>query len=308
LDRLDALQVFVAVLDCGSLAGAARRLGRSPAAVTRAVAFLERRLGARLLHRTTRVVKATAAGERFAVACRTILAELEAAAAEAAGEATAPRGLLVVTAPLVFGARILRPLLDSFLDAEPAVRARLLLQDRPVDLVEEGIDVALRIARMPASGLIATRLGEVRRLVCAAPAYLARRPPPATPAELAGHDCILPTGTETGARWSFTPPGRPPEIVRLQPRLAVDSSEAAIASAVEGRGITRILSYQAEREIADGRLVVILRDFEPPPVPVQLVMPESRRAVARVRAFLDFAAPRLRRELARIGRALAAAA
>lgn len=299
------MQVFVAVLDCGSLAAAARRLGRSPAAVTRAIALLERRLGARLLHRTTRVVKPTAAGERFAAACRRILAELEAATAEAAGETTAPRGLLVVTAPLVFGARILRPLLDGFLDAEPAVRARLLLQDRPVDLVEDGIDLALRIAHLPDSGLIATRVGEVRRLVCAAPAYLARRPPPAVPAELAGHDCILPTGAATAARWLFDPPGQAAETVRLQPRLAVDSSEAAIAAAVEGHGITRILSYQAEREIADGRLVVLLRAFEPPPVPVQLVVPESRRAVARVRAFLDFAAPRLRRELARIGRALA---
>jgi DNA-binding transcriptional LysR family regulator len=306
MDRLDAMQVFVAVLDCGSLAGAARRLGRSPAAVTRAVAFLERRLGARLLHRTTRVVKATAAGERFAAASRRILAELDAAAAEAAGETTAPRGQLVVAAPLVFGTRLLRPLLDAFLDAEPAVRARLLLQDRPVDLVEDGIDVALRIARLPDSGLLATRVGEVRRLVCAAPAYLARRPAPARPAELAGHDCIVPSGAEAAARWSFEPLGRPAETVRLQPRLAVDGAEAAIASALEGRGITRILSYQAEREIAAGLLTVILRDHEPPPVPVQLLVPESRRGVARVRSFLDFAAPRLRRELARIARAVAA--
>jgi DNA-binding transcriptional LysR family regulator len=143
----------------------------------------------------------------------------------------------VVTAPLVFGARILRPLLDSFLDAEPGVRAQLLLRDRPADLNEEGIDVALRIAELPDSGLVATRVGEVRRLVCAAPAYLARRPAPLTPAALAGHDCILPTGAAGAARWIFAPPGEPPQTIRLQPRLAVDSSEAAIASAVEGRSV-----------------------------------------------------------------------
>ena len=229
MDRIDAMRVFVAALDAGSLAAAGRRLGHSPAAVSRAIAFLEAHVGTQLLHRTTRSIRLSEAGERYAAACRRVLSDLEEADMLAAGERAAPRGLLTVGAPLVSGTRILRPILDEFLDANPEVRAKLFLLDRPVSLVDEGVDVALRIAHLPDSSLVAIRIGEVRRVVCAAPAYLAGRPPVAEPADLAGHTIITVT-TYGQDSWTFAPasPNGAPRHFAFTPRLMVNTVEAAV--------------------------------------------------------------------------------
>jgi len=300
MDRIDAMRVFIAALDEGSLAGAGRRLGHSPAAVSRAISFLESHVGTQLLHRTTRTIRLSEAGERYAAACRRVLTDLEEADMLAAGEAAAPRGLLTLSGPLVSGARVLRPILDDFLDLYPAVKARLLLFDRLVGLVDEGIDAALRIAHLPDSSLIAIRVGEVRRVVCAAPAYLAARPAIDTPADLAGHACIAMTvfGQDN---WSFSSgPGIAPQHIAITPRLVVNTVEAAVASAVEGRGLTRVYSYQVAEEVRDGRLKIVLRDPAAAASPVHLITPEGRLAVPKLRAFVDFAVPRLKAEFARI--------
>lgn len=305
MDRIDAMRVFVAALDEGSLAGAGRRLGRSPAAVTRAIAFLEGHVGAQLLHRTTRSIRLSEAGERYEAACRRVLIELEEADMLAAGAGAAPRGLLTLTAPVVSGVRILRPILDAFLDAQPAVKINLILLDRPVSLIDEGIDVALRIAHLPDSNLIAIRVGEVRRVVCASPSYLAGRPPINEPGDLAEHQCI--TLAHYGHdSWNFPPAAgaSAPRHAQIAPRLIVNSIEAAVASAVEGHGVTRVFSYQVAELVRDGRLTLLLADAEPPPLPVHVIAPEGRLSVAKVRAFVDFAVPRLKTEFARMAQVL----
>ena len=204
MDRIDAMKVFVAALDEGSLAGAGRKLGRSPAAVSRAIAFLEVRVGAQLLRRTTRSIKLSEAGERYAVACRRVLTDLEEAEIAAAGERSAPRGALTLTAPVHAGEIVLRPILDAFIEAYPAVSARLYLLDRPVNLIDEGIDIALRIAHLDNSTSVATRIGEVRRVVAAAPRYLAQHPRIEAPADLTKHQIIAMTHFGINL-WSFPP-------------------------------------------------------------------------------------------------------
>jgi DNA-binding transcriptional LysR family regulator len=293
--------VFVTALDQGSLAGAGRRLGRSPAAVSRAIAFLENYVGTPLLHRTTRTIKLSEAGERYAAACRRVLTDLEEADMLASGESAAPRGLLNVSGPIVSGARILRPILDAYLDSQPAVTARLLLLDRKLNLVEEGIDVALRIGHLPDSSLIAIRVGEVRQVICAAPSYLASRPPITNPSDLAAHRIIAMTvfGQDS---WSFAPIEGDPDIrhVPIAPRLIVNTVEAAVGSAIEGYGLTRVFSYQVAEEVRDGRLAVVLPEAESPAMPVHLVTPEGRLSVPKVRTFVDFAVPRLKAEFTRM--------
>ena len=301
MDRIDAMRVFVSALDTGSLAGAGRRLGRSPAAVSRAIAFLETHVGVQLLHRTTRSIRLSEAGERYAAACRRVLTDLEEADMLAAGERAAPRGLLTVTAPLISGEDVLRPILDAFLDAYPAVSARLLLLDRPVSLVDEGIDAALRIAHLPDSTLVAVRIGEVRRVVAAAPSYLAQHPRIDEPADLAQHRVVSMThfGIES---WSFPPaPGTTTaRTVQFAPRLIVNSVRAAVASAAEGHGVTRLFSYHVAEEVQAGRLKIVLADAEHAPLPVHIITPEGRLSVPKVRAFVDFALPRLKARFARL--------
>jgi DNA-binding transcriptional LysR family regulator len=309
MDRIDALIAFIAAADESSLAGASRRLGRSPAAVTRAIASLERRIGTRLFHRTTRVVRLTEAGERYLAACRRIVADLEEADRAAAGERTAPRGVLSVTAPLFFGRLHLRPLVDAFLDRYPSVQVRLLLLDRVVNMIDEGMDVAVRIGHLPDSGLIAIKVGEVRRLCCASPDYLATRKEPRVPTDLKSHDCISFNAMTPSDVWSFAPGAKEnaSRQVRVFPRLTVTEAEAAIGAAVDGHGVTRVLSYQVERELKAGRLKVILEDFESPPWPVNIIYPEARLSAAKVRAFVDLVTPGIRKELARIHANVAAA-
>jgi len=289
MDRLSALRGFIAALDEGSLAAGGRRVGRSPAAMTRMLAALELQAGVRLFERSTRRLRPTEAGTAYAEAARRVLAEVELLDG-AALEGSGPRGVLTLTAPVSAGTQILRPVIDAFLEANPLVQVRLLLLERVANLVEEGFDAALRIAHLPDSGLIATRVGSVRRVVCAAPAYLAGTPMPLQPGDLAGHVVIGLAESRQENNWIFSG-GR---TVRLRPRLAVNSIAAARSSAIEGRGIVRLLSYQVADDIRAGRLIPLIEAFEPPPLPVHLVAPRDRLALAKTRAFMAFAAPRLR--------------
>ena len=302
MDRIDAMKVFVAALDEGSLAGAGRKLGRSPAAVSRAMAFLEDHVGAALLHRTTRSIKLSEAGERYAVACRRVLADLEEADMVAAGECSAPRGTLTLTAPVAGGEDILRPIVEAFMDAVPTVCVRLYLRDRPVNLIEEGIDAALRLAHLQDSTLVAIKVGEVQRVVVAAPRYLASHPSIDEPSDLVQHQIIAMThfGLES---WSFPPAASSviPRTVHFTPRLLINSVRGAVASAVDGYGVTRLFSYHVAPELRDGSLQLILEKDQHAPLPVHIITPNGRLSVPKVRAFVDFAVPRLKPHFIQVG-------
>lgn len=293
MDRFEAMRAFVAVAEDGGFAAAGRALGLSPPAVTRAIAALEDRVGTRLLTRTTRVVRLTEAGTRYLADCKRILGEIEEADASAAGAHAEPRGTLNVTASVMFGRLYVAPILFDFLAQYPGVVAHTLLVDRIVDMMEEGLDVAVRIAHLPASGLSAVRVGQVRRVVCASPAYLAERGVPRTLDDLERHEAILFAPGPNAADWSFPVQGRS-VTVRPRTQLVVNTAEVTIAAAVAGRGLTRVLSYQIAPELAAGTLRIVLEEFEPPPLPIHVVHAEGRRAAARVRAFVDFAVERLR--------------
>jgi DNA-binding transcriptional LysR family regulator len=293
MDRLDKLRRFLAIAEAGSLAAAGRRLGHSPPAVTRVLAALEQRLGVRLLERTTRRAVPTEAGRRLAEHARRLLADYDGAMREAAGEAAEPRGRLRVTAPLSFGRLHVAPVVIAFLAAQPGVAADLVLADRFLDLIEEEIDVALRIGWLGDSGLVARRVGAVRRMLVASPDYLRRRGTPADPRELAEHDLIVFDSRLGGTEWRFRLPDGGIQAMRPAARFAVNRAEAAVAAACEGGGVVSVLSYQVADDLAAGRLVGVLREFEEPAMPVQLVLPSARLMPSRVRAFLDFAAPRL---------------
>jgi DNA-binding transcriptional LysR family regulator len=301
VDRIDAMKVFVAALDEGSLAGAGRKLGRSPAAVSRAIAFLEAHVGTELLHRTTRSLKLSESGERYAAACRRVLIDLEEADIIAASEQLAPRGTLTLTAPVFAGEVVLRPILDAFMDAYPTVSVKLYLLDRPVNLIEEGIDVALRIAHLADSTLIAMRVGEVRRVVAASPRYLTQHPVINEPADLAKHQIIAMTHFGLDS-WSFPPlaGSSVPRAIQFTPRLIINSIRGAVASAVDGRGVTRMFSYHIAPQVRDGELKIVLADDEYPPLPVHLISPQGRLSVPKVRSFVDFALPRLRAHFAQL--------
>jgi DNA-binding transcriptional LysR family regulator len=297
MDRLHAMEVFAAVAEAGSFAGAAKRLRLSPPAVTRAVAALEERLGVRLFNRTTRSLNPTEAGLRFLTSTQRLLAELDEAERSAAGTTAVPSGHLVVTAPVTFGRAHVAPVLAAFLQAQPKVTAALLLLDRVTSLVEEGIDVAVRIGQLPDSTLVARRVGEVRRLLVASPAYLAAHGVPERPEALKEHAVIAFSGLLPGRDWRFVENGRA-TTVTLAPRLEINDALAALEVAERGHGITLALSYMVGPLLAAGRLVPVLEAFAPPPAPVQIVHPQSRLVAAKVRAFLDFATPRLKERLA----------
>ncbi|MGI4950774.1 MAG: LysR family transcriptional regulator [Janthinobacterium lividum] len=290
MDRLDELTVLVAVLETGSLAAAGRRLRRSPPAVTRALMALEDRVGARLVERTTRRVTFTEAGRTLAGQARAVLAGY-ADAVRADRDATL-RGTVRVTAPQVFGRRHVTPLVTTFLDAHPALTVELVLSDRNLDMVEDGLDVAVRIGPLPDSSLVVRRVGEVRRVLVASPAYLATRGTPRTPHELARHDAIFSSGRPVPVEWRFRDGARG-RIVRLAPRLLVNDVEAALVAARMGQGIAMALSYQVADDLGAGTLVRLLPAFEPPPLPVQLLVPGGRYVTPRVRVFLDHAAQHL---------------
>jgi DNA-binding transcriptional LysR family regulator len=306
MDRLDAMNVFVLAVDEGSLAAAGRKLGRSPAAVSRAIAFLEQRIGAELLHRTTRAIKLSEEGARYIEVCRRVLADLDEAENVAAGPRAAPRGLLAITAPVVSGEMVLRPILDAFLDAYPTVSAKLLLFDRSVSLIDEGIDVALRIGPLADSSMVAIRIGEVRRVVVAAPRYLKRHPPIREPGDLAKHEIVAMAHLPNS--WTFTPASKSgmARTVQFAPRIIVNSTYAAVASATAGRGVARMYSYQVADQVARGELAIVLAGDEDPEMPVHLICPEGRLASSKVRAFVDFAVPRLKKHFGLLKRNIAA--
>lgn len=302
MDRIDAMKVFVTAIDEGSLAGAARRLKRSPTAVSRALSLLEAHVGVELIHRTTRTLRLSEAGHRYAAACRRVLVDLEEADMLAGGERSAPRGRLTISAPPILGEEVLRPILDDFLDLYPAVSAQLLLLDRFVNLIDEGIDIVLRIGQLADSSLISTRIGgDVRRVVVASPRYLATHPRIDEPADLAKHRIVAFTNFGLDS-WNFTPVkgSSIPRTVQFTPRCIFNSVRAAAASAAAGHGVTRLYSYHVAEYVRDGRLKIVLAEAEHPPLPVHLISPQGRMSVPKVRTFVDFAAPRLRSEFARL--------
>jgi DNA-binding transcriptional LysR family regulator len=303
MDRLDALSLFVAVAERGGLAAAGRETGLSPPSVSRIIGGLEQRLGVRLFTRTTRRVTLTGAGEALLLRARAILAAVEEAEAEASGAARVPHGELRLTAPVTFGRMHLAPIVAAFLGAEPRVTASLMLADRVVDLVEEGLDLALRIGPLPDSSLLARRVGQTRRVLAASPAYLARRGTPEHASALAVHDVIGFTGLPGPLEWRWGE-GRA-EAVSLAPRLRVNDAGAAIAAAEAGEGITGAFCYMLAPSIGAGRLVPVLRDIWPPPVPAHLVQPAGRFPPPRVAAFIGFAAPRLAEAFGAFARAAA---
>ena len=293
MDRLQAMTTFVAVVDSGGFARAARKLNLSPPVVTRAVAELEERLGLRLLTRTTRIVRVTDAGARFAEDCRRILADIDEAETLATGTHAAPRGTLSLTAPVLFGQLYVTPILVRYLQQYPEVDAQCLFLDRVVNVVEEGVDVAVRIGELPDSSLRAARVGRVRRVLVAAPAYLEAQGMPRRPEELARHAIVSASGVTPVSEWRFNDGGKP-LLQRLQPRLRTTTNDSAIAAAVAGLGITRLLSYQVAAHVRSGALQILLEEFEGAPLPVHVLHHEGRRATQKVRAFIDLAVDMLR--------------
>lgn len=293
MDRLHAIQVFVKVAELGGFAAAARDLTLSPPAVTRAVAGLEEHLGSRLFVRSTRRVRLTESGERFLADCRRILAELAEAEESAVGAHASPRGELRVTAPVLFGRLYVAPIIAHFLDRHPFVTCQTLFVDRVVNLMEEGLDVAIRIGDLPDSGLVATRVGSVRRVVVAAPGYLRRHGAPEHPRELARAHVIQALAVDGGADWRFQDGGQPLHV-RPAPRLRMNTNDAVLELVTGGFGLARLMSYQVAPHLADGSLQAVLQEFEQPPLAVHVIHQEGRLVSKKVRAFVDEMVTRLR--------------
>jgi len=301
MDRIESVAIFVEVAERRSFAAAARRLARSAAAVTRAVGELETRLGVRLLNRTTRAVSLTEAGDRFLAGARRVLADFEEIERAAAGEGAAPRGELRITAPILFGRLHVLPIVTEFLGRFAEVSVALSLIDRPVDLVEEGLDVAVRIGALAESSAVATRVGTVRRIVVASPGYVTQHGTPLSPGDLGAHAVIAFSG---GAdHWVFRNEQRETSIA-IRPRLAVTTAEAALDAVRAGFGIARVLSYQAADDISRGSLLRLLAPYEGDELPIHLLYPGGRHPPPKLRAFLDFAKPRLRRRCQAVARAI----
>jgi DNA-binding transcriptional LysR family regulator len=294
LDRFQEMQVFQAVAEELSFNRAARRLTLSAASVTRAVAGLEKRLGAKLLHRTTRGVRLSEAGDRFLADCRQLLLALEEAEAAAAASEAETRGTLSITASVLFGELFVTPLIVDFLAREPRVTIRALFEDRIVSMVDEGIDVAVRIGRLPDSGLSAKRVGQVRQIVCASPDHLARHGRPAHPRDLLRAPVIASSTSTLLNSWRFSIEGDPLSI-HPTPRLVVSSNRAAIEAARRGAGFTRVLSYQVAGLVAAGELELVLEDFALEPIPVHVVSGGGRKPPAKIRAFVEHCVAGLKR-------------
>ena len=297
MDRFHQLQVYVAVAEEEGFAAAARRLQISPPAVTRAVASLENTLGVKLLDRTTRYVRATEAGRRYLEDARQILTGLEAADEAAVGINAEPRGHLAVTGPVLFGRMFVMPGIVEYLEQYPAMEVEAVFLDRSVNLLEEGLDVGVRIGDLPDSSMRALRVGAVRHVLVAAPSYLERHESPRVPQDLRKHTLIASAAGGFRGGWRFSDAaGEHP--LKIDARLTVTSNDAAISAALEGFGITRLLSYQVAAEVEAGRLQVLMPQYEPPEYPVHILHRESRHASAKVRAFIDLMAKRLRSDSA----------
>ena len=293
MDRLDAMGVLLAVIENGSLSAASRQLKVPLVTVSRKVSELETHLGAQLITRTNRKVLLTETGRSYVEAAKEILARVEEAERVAAGEYSAVKGDLTISAPIVFGRLHVLPVVVDFLKAHPQIDMRLALSDRFANLVDDHIDVALRIGNLPDSNLVATKLGTVRRVVYASPDYVARLGAPQHPNKLAEHDCITFENVTAAHVWRFLDDGR--ELAApIRSRLIVNTAESAVDAANARRGLTRGLSYQVARPDAEGLLVPLLEAFEHPPLPVQLVYLPQGLVPMKLRAFVDFAVPRLR--------------
>lgn len=292
MDKLKAMQIFVRIVEAGSLSAAAETLGMSGPAVVRSLAALERTVGVRLMHRTTRRSSLSDEGREYYERCRRVLADVEEADAALSSRRLAPSGRLRLTAPATYGRMHVAPLVAGFLSRHPAIEVELLLLDRVVDLVEEGVDVAVRIGHMSDSSLVAVRIGETRRVICAAPAYLKRVGVPARPRDLLAHRTILFTGLGASGAWTFA--GKPPERVTVRPLLRTNQVDAALDACLRGLGCAQFLGYQVEHLVAAGKLRRLLADFEPPSMPIQIVYPNARLLSSNVRAFVDLAVAKLR--------------
>jgi DNA-binding transcriptional LysR family regulator len=302
MDRIDAMKVFVTAVEEGSLAAASRRLKRSPTAISRALNQLEHHVGVELLHRTTRSLKLSEAGQRYVEACRRVLNDLEEADIIAGAERSSPRGTLTISAPPILGEGVLRPIIDAFLRDHQSVNVRLLMLDRFMNLVDEGVDAVLRIGHLSDSSHIATRIsGDVRRVVVAAPQYLENHPPIRDLSDLPKHNLIAFSNFGIDS-WSFAPAAGSsiPRTIHFTPRFLVNSVRSAAASAAEGLGLTRLYSYHVAEYVRSGHLKIILPEAEPPALPVHILTPQGRAAVPKVRTFINFAIPRLRAELGRM--------
>lgn len=296
-DRLESMSILIAVVDAGSFSAAARQLKIPLATVSRKVAELESYLGTRLLKRSTRQLALTEAGLSYVATCRRILEEVGEAERAATGEYAAPKGELVITAPLVFGRLTLLPVVSEFLKAYPDIDVRMVLTDRAMHLLEEHVDVAVRIGDLPDSSAIATRIGTTRRVVCASPAYFSEHGKPMSPHDLSMHACITLEQIASRQLWTFKA-GKAAVEVPIRSRLAVSTAEAAIDAAVAGVGLTRVLSYQVAGAMRAGALQTALETFEPVAWPISVVYAGQGILPLKLRAFLDFARPRLKARLA----------
>jgi DNA-binding transcriptional LysR family regulator len=290
MDRWQSMRIFAKVAETRSFAETARHLHMSAPAVTRAVAALEDAMGTRLFVRTTRSVKLTEAGARYFEDCRRILSDIAEAEAAAAGSFATPSGTLAVTASSLFGQMYVLPIMTEYLAAYPTMSGRTFFVDRPVNIVEEGIDVAVRIGHLQDSGFSAVKVGSVRRVVCGSPGYFEAHGLPAAPADLRDHRIVASTSAWASPEWRFAPDQR----VTIHPALQCNTNEAAIAAAIDGFGLTRVLLYQIGPALLAGTLQIVLGDYEDPPLPIHVVHPEGRHAPAKVRAFIDMAVSRLR--------------
>ena len=297
MDRFDAMSVFAAIVDGGSLSAAGRHLNVPLATISRKLADLEAHLKTRLITRSTRKLELTDAGRAYLEACRQILEQVDEAERVASGAYAKVKGQLVVAAPIVFGRLHVVPVVAAFLEMHPEIDIRLRLGDRNVNLIEEHIDVALRIGTLPDSNLIATQLGSVRRVVCASPAYLLRHGTPQSLPDLAAHRCVTFDGLEAATAWAFAGPDGHKVQAPVRSRMIVSTADAAIEAAVLGLGLTRVLSYQVADALQDGRLVRVLLDHEPSEIPVSLIYLGQGRLPMKTRAFIDFASGALRERL-----------
>ena len=299
MDRLEAMSLLVAAVETGSFSAASRRLGVPLPTVSRKIAKLEAHLNTRLLVRTTRKLALTDSGAAYLAAAKTILEQVDIAERTAGSEYVTPKGDLALSAPIVFGRLHVLPVVSAFLAAFPESAVRMALSDRNVHLVEDHIDLAVRIGELPDSSMVATKVGSVRRVLCGSPRYFKQHGTPKTPADLADHRCITLDVLAAGSAWSFAARGRKKseQSVPVRYLLAVNTAEAAIDAAIAGVGLTQVLSYQVARAVSDGKLRVVLADFERTPSPVSLLHAGQQPLPLKVRSFLEVAAPRLRKSL-----------
>jgi DNA-binding transcriptional LysR family regulator len=299
MDRLEAMSILVASVEAGSFSAAGRQLGVPLPTISRKIAELEAHLNTRLLVRTTRKLSLTEAGLAYIAACKRILEQVDEAESQAAGEYTVPRGTLTMTAPIVLGRLHVVPVVNEFLANFAQINVYLTLSDHTISLVDEHIDLAVRVGALPDSTLIATKVGEIRRVVCGSPAYFAAHGTPKTPDDLKEHMCVTFTALASGMTWIFNPRGsKTSKGVRPYCRLKINTAESAIDAAIAGLGVTNVLSYQIAQPVAEGKLKVILQDYEPDPIPVHLVHAGHAILPLKLRRFTEFAASRLRKSLA----------